>query len=116
MTQDVLDLAYLDRETFSDVELQEELCELFVDQARSILDLLDGCSDPVARREAAHRLSGASRALGAWRAAKAATAVETIANLPLSDPALKAALDDLSAATIATIVAAEAHVEQLRAL
>jgi HPt (histidine-containing phosphotransfer) domain-containing protein len=71
-----LDEAYLDRQTGGDQALAHEVLALFRDQARRQYDVIVGDSDARMRRDAAHTLKGAARAIGAWRVAAVVQAIE----------------------------------------
>lgn len=68
-----LDVAYLTAQTLGDLELEIELLELFVAQARRLVPRLP-IEDVIARADAAHLLKGSARAVGAQMLA---AAVET---------------------------------------
>lgn len=70
------DFAHLDRQTMGDVELADELLALYREQAPQLLREIEQAPDGRALREAAHRLSGASRAVGANDVAAASTRIE----------------------------------------
>lgn len=73
---DILDLAYLRRQTSGDPALERELLRLLVGQCESLLPVLVSTDEETGRREAAHGLRGAAAALGARRLAAAAAAIE----------------------------------------
>lgn len=66
---------FLRRQTFDDLDLQRELLELFVAQARELVPSLPARS-PHEQADLAHRLVGSARAVGAVAAAEAARAYE----------------------------------------
>ena len=90
----VLDLAFLETQTFGDRELQREVLALFVEQARRVVPSLPDLT-PNAQHDAAHLLKGSARGIGAWAAAAIAETYEQ------SDPAARAALHGDVAATFA---------------
>jgi HPt (histidine-containing phosphotransfer) domain-containing protein len=71
-----LDEAYLDRQTGGDQALAHEVLALFRDQARRQYDVIVCDGDARTRRDAAHTLKGAARAIGAWRVAAIVQALE----------------------------------------
>ena len=72
-----LDAAYLERQTFGDRDLERELLRLFDGQCRRLLPAIKGEPSAIARRDAAHALKGAARAVGAERTASLADRLET---------------------------------------
>jgi HPt (histidine-containing phosphotransfer) domain-containing protein len=77
-----LDLAHLTRQTLGDPMLEREVLSLFRRQSGQILDRLLRARGSAERRLAAHTLKGSARAIGAWRVAAAAEAVECAAKRP----------------------------------
>jgi HPt (histidine-containing phosphotransfer) domain-containing protein len=71
-----IDLTYLRRFTLDNTALEREVLELFADQAPLYLAALRGARHAKAWSEAAHTLKGSARAVGAWRVAAAAEALE----------------------------------------
>ena len=67
-----LDLAYLARQTFGDVELEREVLGLFVGQCDRLTPVICAGDDQSKRSDAAHTLKGAARAVGAFALAAAA--------------------------------------------
>jgi HPt (histidine-containing phosphotransfer) domain-containing protein len=72
-----IDLSFLDRVTFRDRSLAREVLVLFGGQAEDLWSLIANAEDERARREAAHKLKGAARGVGAFDVARAAEEVET---------------------------------------
>ena len=72
----ILDLAFLRRQTAGDVALEHELLRLLLDQCAALLPLLSSNEGSEARRDAAHSLRGAAAGLGADRLAATAAAIE----------------------------------------
>lgn len=72
-----IDLSFLDRVTFRDRGLAREVLVLFGKQAESLCADIAATSDVRTRREAAHKLKGAARGVGAFEVAAAAEDVET---------------------------------------
>jgi HPt (histidine-containing phosphotransfer) domain-containing protein len=70
-----LDAAYLASQTFGDIELEVELLELFVAQARRLVPKLP-TEAAAARADTAHLLKGSARAVGAQLLAAAIEAYE----------------------------------------
>lgn len=71
-----IDLGYLRRFTLDNTPLEHEVLGLFADQAPLYLAAVRGARQPKAWSEAAHTLKGSARAVGAWRVAAAAEALE----------------------------------------
>ncbi len=101
-----LDTGHLARATFDDRELETELLDLFRDQCRRLAPLMAGDGPGAERREAAHTLKGAARAIGAARLAAVLERLETA--LAADAPPLPA-LADLAAALGPTLKAVEAR-------
>lgn len=72
----VLDGEHLSRQTFGDRDLERELLALFEQQCLRLLPILAGADRPVERGDAAHALKGAAGAVGAFRIAGLAAALE----------------------------------------
>jgi HPt (histidine-containing phosphotransfer) domain-containing protein len=72
-----IDLSFLDRVTFRDRSLAREVLVLFGEQADALLALITETADERARHEAAHKLKGAARGVGAFGVARAAEEIET---------------------------------------
>jgi HPt (histidine-containing phosphotransfer) domain-containing protein len=72
-----IDLSFLDRVTFRDRSLAREVLVLFGEQADALLALITETADERARHEAAHKLKGAARGVGAFDVARAAEEIET---------------------------------------
>lgn len=72
---EILDLAFLHKQTANDASLERELLQLLVDQCAHFLPSLVS-TDEAVRREAAHGLRGAAASLGAKRLAASAMAIE----------------------------------------
>ena len=77
-----VDLDHLARQTGGDRALEREVLVLFVERAASDLERLKAAAAGDARREAAHRMVGSARAIGAVRVARLAAAVEMAATGP----------------------------------
>jgi HPt (histidine-containing phosphotransfer) domain-containing protein len=71
-----IDLSFLDRVTFRDRSLAREVLVLFGQQADSLLTLITDTEDERARHEAAHKLKGSARGVGAFDVARAAEEIE----------------------------------------
>ncbi len=76
-----IDLSFLDRVTFRDRTLAREVLVLFSEQAESLLMQIADAGDERVRREAAHKLKGAARGVGAFDVARAAEDIETAADV-----------------------------------
>jgi HPt (histidine-containing phosphotransfer) domain-containing protein len=74
------DAAFLDRVTFGDRKLARELLMLFGAQANTLALAIGAAAGPKTRREIAHRLKGAARAVGAFGVANAAEEIELAAD------------------------------------
>lgn len=72
-----IDVAFLDRVTFSDRALAREVLVMFDQQADSLLTVITSAESTRMRLEIAHRLKGAARAVGAFSVARAAEEIET---------------------------------------
>jgi HPt (histidine-containing phosphotransfer) domain-containing protein len=72
-----IDLSFLDRVTFRDRSLAREVLVLFGQQADSLLALIAEATDEQTRIEAAHKLKGSARGVGAFDVARAAEEIET---------------------------------------
>ena len=73
-----VDFAFLVAQTFADVDLEREILELFVAQARKVVPGLPGLT-PKGQADIAHLLKGSARGIGAWDAAEAASRYEAAA-------------------------------------
>jgi HPt (histidine-containing phosphotransfer) domain-containing protein len=71
-----IDLSFLDRVTFRDRSLAREVLVLFGEQADSLLAVIAEAGDERTRREAAHKLKGAARGVGAFDVGRAAEEIE----------------------------------------
>lgn len=70
-----LDLAHLTRQTLGDRSIEAEVLGLFVFQATTVRDALDGASENE-RAQLAHGLRGSAAGVGAFAVAEAAKAIE----------------------------------------
>ena len=101
-----IDLVHLARQTDGDDALEAELLEMFDRQsAKTMARFLAPDLSGRARADLAHRLRGSALAIGAWRVAQAALAVEK-ENEALGEGAREAA---------ATLEGLDAAVEEARA-
>src|SRR5215207_5258451 len=73
----ILDVAHLHRQTFGDRALEREVLALFEQQCLRLPPLIAAGKNPNESADAAHNLKGAARAVGAWRLALLAEALET---------------------------------------
>lgn len=71
-----IDLVHLTRQTLGNRSLEKEILALFVRQSRQIIERLRRSVCPRERGDLAHTLKGSARAVGAWRVAHVAEAVE----------------------------------------
>lgn len=76
MSESAIDLDHLARQCGGDHALERELLALFAEQCLRHEDTIRTSGDARARLDAAHTLKGAARAIGAWRIADAADAIE----------------------------------------
>ena len=95
-----INLEHLKRMTLGDARLTREVLAMFVSQTARLIEALD--AEPARLAALAHTLTGSARAIGAFRVADAAEALERIVQAG-GDPAearaaLKAAVDDVCAA------------------
>jgi HPt (histidine-containing phosphotransfer) domain-containing protein len=74
----ILDVAHLHRQTFGDRALEREVLALFEQQCLRLPLLIAAGKNPNESADAAHTLKGAARAVGAWRLALLAEALETV--------------------------------------
>jgi len=72
-----IDVAFLDRVTFSDRALAREVLVMFDQQAESLLSIIRDAEGKRMRWETAHKLKGAARGIGAFEVASAAEDIET---------------------------------------
>ena len=89
-----IDLVHLARQTLGDRDLEREVLDLFVTQARTILDRLQASPDLRARSDLAHTLKGSARSVGAWRVAAEAESCEQL--VEAADASWQGALDRLT--------------------
>jgi HPt (histidine-containing phosphotransfer) domain-containing protein len=73
-----VDLEHLSRYTLGERALEREILELFCTQSVLYLEQLRAAMCVRDWRDAAHSLKGSARAVGAWRAAKAAERAEML--------------------------------------
>jgi HPt (histidine-containing phosphotransfer) domain-containing protein len=78
------DLAHLDRQTFGDAALRDELLRLFDQQCARLVPITTGSGPPGERADAAHTLKGSARAVGAWPVATRAEALEEALREPVA--------------------------------
>ncbi len=86
-----IDLVHLARQTLGDHELEAEILSLFVRQSRNLSGRIGAAPDARTRGDLAHTLKGSARAVGAWRIARNAEAIEVIED-PAELPAAVAKL------------------------
>jgi HPt (histidine-containing phosphotransfer) domain-containing protein len=73
-----IDLVHLARQTLGDRALEAEILDLFVVQARALVDRLVETGEARQRGDLAHTLKGSARAVGAFRVAQAAETCEAL--------------------------------------
>ncbi len=103
-----LDTDHLARATFEDADLEAELLDLFRDQCRRLAPGLAGEGAAGQRREDAHTLKGAARAIGAGPLAESLERLEA-ALAERADPPPRAELAAFAAALGPTLAALEAR-------
>jgi HPt (histidine-containing phosphotransfer) domain-containing protein len=72
----VLDIEHLTAQAMDDADLAREVLEMFLDQSADMLRVVREAAGAADRRNAAHRLKGSARAVGAFRVAAASEALE----------------------------------------
>lgn len=92
-----LDLVHLARQTLGDPDLEAEVLALFVTQSSAMLARIAAAVEAGERQMLAHTFKGSARAVGAWKVAAAAEAVELWEEEPRLP--LDAAIAALRAAT-----------------
>ena len=101
--EQVIDLDQLSRMSLGERSLEREVLTLFDLQAGILLQRMVG-EDPKYVAGLAHTLTGSARAVGAWKVAEAAAAVEQLASAP--EPIMPtSAMNRLSAAVAEAQVA-----------
>ncbi|KAA2237273.1 Hpt domain-containing protein [Salinarimonas soli] len=108
-SEPALDLAHLAQATFGDADLEAEVLDLFKDQCRRLAPLLASDAPAQERREGAHTLKGAARAIGAGRLAAVLERAETSLADGSPNPEHIAVLRDFAAALAPTLAAVEAR-------
>ncbi|MFK5979100.1 MAG: Hpt domain-containing protein [Rhizobiaceae bacterium] len=71
-----VDLVHLARQTMGDRDLEKEVLGLFLSHCEAYLDEFKNAPDDLYRKQAAHRIKGAARSLGAWELAELAELAE----------------------------------------
>src|SRR4051812_22927136 len=72
----ILDLEHLAAQALDDAELAREVLAMFLDQSADMLRIVREAADALERRNAAHRLKGSARAIGAFQVAAASEDLE----------------------------------------
>jgi HPt (histidine-containing phosphotransfer) domain-containing protein len=72
----LLDLEHLSRQTLGNRQLEREVLELFVTHSGGQLERLTASASESERRESAHAIVGAARAIGAFEVARIAAEIE----------------------------------------
>ena len=106
----VLDLEHLRLQTAGDPALQGELLALFETQCMRLPAPIRDGGPPAQRADAAHKLLGSARAIGAWRLAFATEALEASLRKGVADAAvaqLVARFDEALAVTRQALAARE---------
>lgn len=106
MNGPVLDLAFLDAQTFGDAELAREVLELFAEQAARLVPVLPALPAD-AQGEMAHLLKGSCQGIGAVRAADLLQryGLSDAAGRRALEPELEAVFTDVQAAIAARLAA-----------
>jgi HPt (histidine-containing phosphotransfer) domain-containing protein len=107
----ILDTAHLARQSLGDSELEREVLALFDEQCGRLFPVISRPGQPAARADAAHTLTGAARAVGAWRVAEAADALER----PLRASGLSPASEGIAALEQAIIEVRQAIGDRCKA-
>jgi HPt (histidine-containing phosphotransfer) domain-containing protein len=94
MTDSILDLDHLDRQTFGDPELRREIVTMFRQQAAEIVGAIEAAAGGTAATDLAHRLKGSAVAVGAFRLGGIAALIER-GELDAASPRLRAALAEV---------------------
>jgi HPt (histidine-containing phosphotransfer) domain-containing protein len=87
---DILDRDHLARQTHNDADLERQVMGMFFEQSALVLRQIRDAAEPRQRSEAAHRLKGSARAVGAWRVAEASDRLETLPPSATDDRVLEA--------------------------
>lgn len=90
VSPDVLDLDHLAKQTMNDSELERQVVGMFFEQSAMVLRQIREAGEPRQRSEAAHRLKGSARAVGAWRVAAASDQLEALPPSASEDHVLEA--------------------------
>jgi HPt (histidine-containing phosphotransfer) domain-containing protein len=104
----VLDLDHLTTATFGDADLEAEVLDLFRDQCRRLAPVLASAAPLPERREGAHTLKGAARAIGAGDLAAALDRLEAALASGTPSDAI-APLRDFAGALAPTLAAVDAR-------
>jgi HPt (histidine-containing phosphotransfer) domain-containing protein len=99
-----VDRLHLRRQTLGDAGLEREILALFRRQSASVFAKLAEAREHKERRDLAHTLKGSARAIGAWRVAAAAEAVES-AGFSADLAPLEGAIAEADAAIIRILAA-----------
>jgi hypothetical protein len=97
---EVIDIDHLGRMTLGDPALEQEVLQLFEQQAGMLLDRMTK-EAPRIVAALAHTMIGSARGVGAWKVAAAAEAVQSLAGKP-GPATLTAAMNRLSSAVAET--------------
>jgi len=95
----VIDEDHLGRMTLGDRRLERDVLEIFVRQTAIMLGRITG-AEPALAAAAAHTLTGSARGIGAWRVARAAEQLESVASGKSGAAALDEAVEELKSATM----------------
>jgi HPt (histidine-containing phosphotransfer) domain-containing protein len=106
----VFDERHLAGMTLGDARLEREVLELFLNQAAGMIEHA-GTAPATLAIAAAHRLKGSSRAIGAWRLARAAESYE-VAVAKAEDIQIKEALAELRSAVLEATAAIAARLDR----
>lgn len=71
-----VDLVHLARQTMGDRGLEKEVLGLFLSHCDAYLDEFRNAPNELCRQQAAHRIKGSARSLGAWELAELAELAE----------------------------------------
>jgi HPt (histidine-containing phosphotransfer) domain-containing protein len=106
----VIDERHLAGMTLGDTRLEREVLELFLSQAAAMLERA-GTAPRTSAAAAAHTLKGSSRAIGAWRLARAAESFEK-AVADAEEMQIKEAHSELRAACLEASAAIAARLDR----
>jgi HPt (histidine-containing phosphotransfer) domain-containing protein len=93
-----LDLDHLSAQAAGDKMLMQQVLDLFLDHAETVLEALALATEPKAWHDHAHALKGSAKGVGCWAVADAAFAAEQRPLDSATIPPLRAAFGEARAA------------------